>query len=85
MAAACAGEWDKAAAHFENALRQAQDFPDVLDEPQVQHFYAKMLLDRGVPNDRARARELLTAAMDNYQRIGIPVRARMAEELLARA
>jgi tetratricopeptide (TPR) repeat protein len=85
MGAACAGDFDRATEHFENALRQAEKFPNVMDEPQVQHFYATMLLDRGVPDDHARARELLNTAVDSYRRIGIPDRARMAEELLARA
>ncbi len=83
MAAACAQDWERAETHFETALAQAAAFPDVVDEPQVRHFYAQMLIDRGHPEDRDRARELCTAALDGYRRIGVPVRAAMAEALLA--
>ncbi|MGN6472128.1 MAG: ATP-binding protein [Mycobacteriales bacterium] len=82
MAAACTEDWDRAERHFETALKQASSFPAVLDEPQVRHFYGKMLLDRGDAGDRRRARELLDSALDGYRRMGIPIRAAMVEELL---
>jgi hypothetical protein len=85
MAAACSGQWAAAEAHFIEAQSQAERFPNLLDEPHVRHWYGKMLLDRGAPEDRDRGRELLTAAIEGYRRIGVPVRARMAEELLAEA
>jgi hypothetical protein len=84
MAASCAQDWDRAAAHFESALERAAKLPNVMDEPQVQHFYAQMLADRGRPDDRQRARELAMAAVDGYRRLGIPVRLAMAEDLVKR-
>ena len=85
MAAACAGQWEQAEAHFTEALAQAAAFPNVLDEPQVRHWYAKMLLDRGASVDHDRARDLLTSALEGYRRLGLPVRAKMAEALLSQS
>ncbi len=84
MAAAGAGDFERAARHFETAMTQAAAFGDVVDAPQVQHFYAEMLLERGNSGDRERARALCTAAVDDYRRLGIQARAAKAEELLGR-
>jgi ATP/maltotriose-dependent transcriptional regulator MalT len=84
MAAGATGDYDRAAAHIETALAGAVSLPDAIDEPQVRHFYAQMLFARGKPDDRTRARELCAAALEGYQRFGIPVRAAMAEDLLHR-
>jgi tetratricopeptide (TPR) repeat protein len=85
MTAASAGDWEQADTHFTAALAQATAFPNVLDGPQVQHWYGKMLLDRGLSGDRDRGRNLVSSALDGYRLLGIPVRARMAEELLREA
>jgi hypothetical protein len=82
MAAAAAGLWDQADAHFETAGRQAHEFPNRVDAPRVQHWHAKMLLDRGDPDDRDRARAMLADALDGYRKLGMPLLAAMAEELL---
>jgi tetratricopeptide (TPR) repeat protein len=80
MAAAAAERWDEAESHFVRALEQIQKTPHRLDEPQVKHWYGKMLIDSG--RDRARARDLLAGAVDDYIRIGMPMHAAMAEQLL---
>jgi tetratricopeptide (TPR) repeat protein len=85
MTAACSGDWDRADTHFTQALAQTTSFPNVLDGPQVQHWYGKMLLDRGRPDDRDRGRNLVSSALDGYRLLGIPVRARMAEQVLAQS
>ena len=83
MAAAAAGLWDRAAEHFERALEQTEEIPDRLDAPHVAHWYGKMLLDRGRPEDEARAIALITSAVEGYARIGMPLHGTMATELLA--
>lgn len=82
MAAAAAGLWDRADAHFETAGRQAREFPNRIDAPQVSYWHTKMLLDRGVPEDRDRARAMLTDALDGYRAYGMPLHVDMAEALL---
>lgn len=82
MAAACAGRWEEAESHFERALRQARDAPHRLEEPQVGHWYGKMLLDRGRPEDRDRARQMIGSALEGYRRMGMPLHTTMAEALL---
>jgi len=82
MCAAAARQWDAAERHFERALRQADDCPNRLDRPQVLHWYAVMLLDRGKAEDRARARSMLGAALDEYRRLGMPLHEAMVEARL---
>ncbi|MDP9183221.1 MAG: AAA family ATPase [Actinomycetota bacterium] len=83
MVAAGAGMWAEAEAHFRTALAQAESFPNVLEEPHVKHWYGEMLLGRDGAGDREQARTLLDGALEGYRRLGIPVRARRVEEVLA--
>jgi tetratricopeptide (TPR) repeat protein len=85
MAAAAAERWDDAVQHFEGALRRAVEIGDDLDLPQVEHWFGVMLLDRGQPEDRARARELLTSAIERYQALGMPLYEARARQALERA
>ena len=68
MTAGAAREWDAAEQHYERALRQAEELPNRLEIPQVRHWYAVMLLDRGRPDDRERARSMLALARDESAR-----------------
>jgi class 3 adenylate cyclase/tetratricopeptide (TPR) repeat protein len=85
IAAACGEQWDRAEEHFETALRQAHELPNVLAQPETRRWYAWMLLDRERPGDREKARELLTEAIAMYRRIGMPKHIEIAEALLAKA
>jgi len=82
MAAAADERWNDAARHFEAALRQAEEIPNRIDEPQVRHWFGKMLLDRGGSQDEARGREMVGSAIDSYTTIGMPLHAAMARNLL---
>ena len=82
MAAACGQRWDEAGEHYEKALRQAHELPIVIEQPEVRRWYARMLIDRNAPGDRAKARELLTEAIAMYRKIGMPKHVEMAEALL---
>jgi len=82
MAATAAGRWDQAQAHFEVAMRQAEEFPNRLERPQVLHWYGKMLLDRASDDDQERAREMLAEALNDYRQFNMPVHAAMAQALL---
>jgi hypothetical protein len=82
MAAAAVARWDDAEAHFEMARRQADEFPNRFDQPQVLHWYGKMLVDRAGPGDHDAAHTMLTDALEDYRRIGMPVYAAMTEALL---
>jgi tetratricopeptide (TPR) repeat protein len=82
MAAAAAGMWEQAQAHFESASQRSAKFPDTTEVPQVLHWHAKMLLDRGNPDDHERARTMLAEALERYQRYGMPLHVAMVEALL---
>jgi hypothetical protein len=82
MTAAATGEWDVAQKHFEQALSFVENQPHALEAPQIRHWYGKMLLDRGKPDDLDRARELIGAALEDYRRLGMPILESMAAELL---
>jgi tetratricopeptide (TPR) repeat protein len=85
IAAACGQQWERAEEHFETALRQAHELPNVLAQPETRRWYAWMLLGRDAPGDRDKARELLTEAIAMYRKIGMPKHIEMAEALLAKA
>ena len=74
--------WDQAQEHFETARRQSDEFPNRLERPQVLHWYGKMLLDRGDPADRERARTMLVEALDDYRQLGMPLHVALAQALL---
>jgi pimeloyl-ACP methyl ester carboxylesterase len=59
LAAAAAGNWDVADAHFRSALAFVEGLGDRLGKPSVQRWHAWMLLRRDAPGDRDRARALL--------------------------
>jgi class 3 adenylate cyclase/tetratricopeptide (TPR) repeat protein len=82
MGAAALGQWDEAEEHFEQALAWSTQTPVLLDQPRVRHHHGRALLMRGRGQDAARARDLLTEALEDYRRIGMPLRANEVEQLL---
>lgn len=58
------------------------DLPVVLDHPKVPRWYGRTLIDRHVPGDRDKARELLTEAAAMYRDIGMPKHCEIAAALL---
>src|SRR4029077_17742647 len=81
-AAAGAGDWPAAERHFAVASRQAEAMPHRLEQAEVRRFHAMMLLDRGAPDDRERARALLEEALAAYTRIAMPRHEAMVRSLL---
>jgi tetratricopeptide (TPR) repeat protein len=82
VAAAAAQQWNVAEQHFRIALRQAQDFPHVVEVAEIQRFYGAMLIERDEPNDCGKARALLIQACDTYSQTGMPRHSAMAKALL---
>jgi class 3 adenylate cyclase/tetratricopeptide (TPR) repeat protein len=85
IAAAGAGLWQEAEAHFQKAMRQADELPHKLEQPEVRRWYARMLLDRDAVGDRDEARRFLQEAIAMYREIGMPKHVEMAEALLKEA
>jgi tetratricopeptide (TPR) repeat protein len=82
IAAGCAEEWDTAEKHFEEALRLSHVLPMRREQAEAQRFFARMLLDRGRPADRERARTLLNDASKGYRTFRMPVHADLTGALL---
>ncbi len=82
IAAAAAREWETAEDHFQTALQQAESFPYRLEQAEIRRFRAMMLIDRGAPGDREKARRLLSDALGSYRRIGMPRHIEIAQSLL---
>ena len=82
IAAMAAEKWDLAGEHFKTALDNVDNLPVVISQPEVRRWYARMLIDRDAAGDRARARELLTEAIESYRAIGMPKHVEMAEAML---
>jgi hypothetical protein len=70
---------------FQTAIRQLDESPNKVAEPEARRWYAWMLLDRAKDGDKTRARQLLDEAIEMYQQIGMPKHVEMAKELLVRA
>ncbi len=82
ISAAAGGDWYQAQEHFEHALRTAHEIPHQVEQPEVRRWYARMLLDRDAPGDRARARTLLAEARAAYETIGMPKHVAMVDAML---
>jgi len=66
---------------FGRALEEAERIPIKLEQPEIRRWHAKMLIERGAPGDRARARELLDEAIEAYRALGMPRHVSLAIEL----
>ena len=84
IAAACGEEWDTAQVHFEIALREADEMPHKIAQPDARRWYAWMLIDRDASGDRDKARTLLGEAVEMYQAIGMPKHLELAEGTLGK-
>ena len=84
MAAAGGDQWDAADTHFQTALRQAEEIPNKIGQPEVRRAYARMLIDRDAPGDKDKARTLLDEAIELYSALGMPKHLDLAKELQAR-
>ena len=85
IAAACGGQWQEAEHHYQTALRQTEDIPHKIEQPEVRRWYAQMLRDRNAPGDRDKARPMLGEAVEMYGAIGMPRHLEMAKGLLKSA
>lgn len=72
LAAAGARQWEEAENHFQRASRQADYFPDRLEQAELRRFHSMMLRDRDAPGDRGKAQTLLREALEIYTLIGMP-------------
>lgn len=84
LAAGAAGDTESAEHHFESALRVADELTLPIETADARRFYGEMLIDRGGPGDKERARVLLNEAIDMYNELQFPKHREMAEALLAR-
>ena len=72
IAAAAGEQWDTAQEHFDTALRQADDIPHKIAQPEVRRWYARMLLDRDKAGDKEKAGTLLDEAIAMCGTLGMP-------------
>jgi tetratricopeptide (TPR) repeat protein len=83
IAAAAARDWDAAEEHFAIALRQAEEFPHLVEVADIRRFRATMLIRRGAPGDFILARGLLDEALNSYTRFTMPRHAESVRSLVA--
>jgi len=70
IASRYAEAWDQAEAHFRRAIHLMDTAPYEHQRGQAREWYAEMLLARGGPGDRDRARALLAEAQAIYTALG---------------
>jgi len=63
--------YEEAARHFEHALATNAQIRSPLWIAHTQHDYARMLLRRGHPGDRHKARQLLKQALVTAEQLGL--------------
>jgi hypothetical protein len=71
LLAATMSRWKQAEEHFEHALEMNTRMGTPPWVAHTQHDYARMLIRRGESNDGRRAQELLQAARDGYEKLGM--------------
>jgi len=81
--AAALSRWDDGTRHFEAALVHNEHMGALPWLAHTQHDYARMLLARDMPGDRERAHQLLAAAAEQYERLGMTPWLPRAAELTA--
>ena len=81
--AAALSRWDDGARHFDAALVHNQHMGALPWLAHTQHDYARMLLARDMPGDREYAQQLLIAATEQYERLGMTPWFGRASELVA--
>ena len=81
IASASGQEWALSEAHFVNALRTANETPHVPAQAEIRRWHAWMLSLRRTSGDVERANTMLDEAIAINQRIGLPRRVRLCEEL----
>jgi hypothetical protein len=84
MAATAARHWDAAEDHFGIAMKQAESFPNQLEQTEIRRFHAMMLLDRAGRGDREAARSLLSEARESYARISMPRHMELTQALIGK-
>jgi tetratricopeptide (TPR) repeat protein len=82
LAASSARKLEAAEKHFRIAMKQAESFPNVLEQAEIRRFHAMMLVDRTAPGDRNKAQTLLTQALETYKQIGMPRHIEMTRTLI---
>jgi tetratricopeptide (TPR) repeat protein len=85
VASGCAGHWDAAEAHFQAAIALADEAPHRHAQPDARYWHADMLIHRGAPGDRERARPLLDEAAAQANAIGLVLTGRRIHALAERA
>jgi tetratricopeptide (TPR) repeat protein len=85
VAAAAAHQWDAAEEHFQIAMRQAESFPNLLEQAEIRRFNAMLLMNRAARGDREKAQPLLREALETYTTIGMPRHREITESLIQRA
>ncbi len=87
MAAAAERNCEAAEEHYQIAMRQAEAFPQRLEQAEMNRFHAMMLIDRGASGDRKRAEIPLVKRSQPARRSGCldtpryPVHARLKHTL----
>jgi tetratricopeptide (TPR) repeat protein len=83
MAAAAAGRWEQADAHYRSVADTAARMGHRIEQAEVLWFHARMLLDRGTGQDRDRARVMLEEAIERYRALAMPRHVERTEEAQA--
>jgi tetratricopeptide (TPR) repeat protein len=85
IAAAAGRRWDAAETHYQTALGLADQMPFVSAQAEARYWYARMLVERNVTDDRRQAIALLDRAVAIYHQVGMPWHVTRAAALASEA
>ena len=84
IAAACAGDWDRAENWHRESLQRVDATPALTIQIMARYWYADMLVERLRADDLEQARDLLLTVAIQSEKIGLALYARLAREKLSR-
>jgi len=68
--------------YLQTALRQAETFPYLLEQAEIQRLQAMMLIDRSAPGDRETAQKSLAEALEGYARMAMRRHVELTQALM---
>lgn len=81
IAAAAAGDWERAERHFATARKQAETMPHVVELAHTLRLHGAMLHETA-SDEQARANALLKQAREIYRRLGMPRHVALCDDRL---
>jgi tetratricopeptide (TPR) repeat protein len=82
LAAAAAGLWERAEEHFDRAMGDAIAYSNLLGQAEILRLRGLALLNRELPSEVTRSRDLLGRALGLYEHLAMPRHIELTQSLI---